>query len=107
MTPLSSLLVSHLIGLPTFGRIALTVLLLAPMGFLLGVPFAHGLSVVNAHHPSLTPWAWAINGCSSVVGSILTVIISMNFGFRVVLCTAAVVYLVAFAALLRGERATA
>jgi spermidine synthase len=99
---LSSLLVSHLIGLPVGVRIVLSAALLAPLGFLLGVPFAHGLAVVNAYHPSLTPWAWAINGCASVVGSILTVIVSMNFGFRAVIATAAVVYLVAFAALLRG-----
>ena len=76
----------------------------APLGMLLGIPFAHGLAVVNATHPALTPWAWAINGCASVVGSILTVVISMNFGFRAVLITAAVVYLVAFRALLRGGR---
>jgi hypothetical protein len=99
---LSSFFVSDLIGLPVGVRILLSALALAPLGFLLGIPFAHGLAVVNAYHPSLTPWAWAINGCSSVVGSILTVIVSMNFGFRAVIATAAVVYLTAFAALLRG-----
>ena len=98
---ISSLLVSHLIGLPLGARIAVTALLLAPMGFLLGVPFAYGLRVVSEQHPALTPWAWAINGCAGVVGSILTVIVSMNFGFRAVLLTAALVYVVAFVALLR------
>jgi spermidine synthase len=104
---LSSFFVAHLIGLPVGARIVLAAMLLAPLGILLGIPFAHGLAVVNATHPALTPWAWAINGCASVVGSILTVVISMNFGFRAVLLTAAVVYLVAFRALLRGARVPA
>ena len=101
---ISPLLVSHLIGLPLDARIAIAALLLAPMGFLLGVPFAYGLRLVSEQHPALTPWAWAINGCASVVGSILTVIVSMNFGFRAVLLTAALLYVVAFVALLREAR---
>ncbi len=102
----SSLFVSHLIGLPVGVRIALAVLLLCPIGLLLGVPFAYGLRVVTEHHPALTPWAWAINGSMSVVGSILTVIVSMNFGFTAVMCSAVVVYLVAFAALMGAPRAS-
>ncbi len=101
---LSSLFVSHLIGLPLGVRMLLTGLLLAPMGFLLGVPFAYGLRVLGERSPSLTAWAWAINGCASVVGSVLTVVISMNFGFRAVLFTAALVYLAGFWTLL-GSRA--
>lgn len=96
---LSSFFVSHLIGLPLAARIFLTAVALAPMGFLLGVPFAYGLRVVNLHHPSLAPWAWAVNGCASVIGSIATVVISMNFGFAAVLVTAAIVYVAGFAAL--------
>lgn len=103
----TSFFVSHLIGLPVAARIALSVLLLCPIGLLLGVPFAYGLRVVSQHHPLLTSWAWAINGSLSVVGSILTVIVSMNFGFTAVMCSAVVMYLVAFAALMDAPRATA
>ena len=46
--------------------------MLAPLGFLLGVPFSHGLRVMAQARPELGPWAWAINGCLSVVGSVLT-----------------------------------
>jgi hypothetical protein len=69
---------------------------------LLGIPFAHGLRVTNTLAPSLTPWAWAINGCLSVIGSILSVIVSMNFGFAAVLWCAAGVYALGFAALARA-----
>jgi spermidine synthase len=89
--------VEHCIALPLGARIAITAGVLAPLGVLLGMPFAHGLRVLHVESPALAPWAWAINGCASVVGSILTVIVSMNFGFAVVLYCAAAAYLTAFA----------
>jgi hypothetical protein len=46
----------------------------------------------------LLPWVWGINGCFSVLGSILSVIIAMNLGFVSVLLFAAVSYLFALLA---------
>ncbi len=92
-------IVSQLIATALPVRIAASVLMLAPLGLLLGIPFAYGLRVTSTHSPQLTTWAWAINGFLSVVGSILTVVISMNFGFSAVLWLAALVYIVGFAAL--------
>lgn len=89
-------LVSSLIGLALPLRVAITVLLLAPMGLLLGIPFAYGIRILDARSPGLIPWAWAINGCFSVIGSILTVVISMNLGFNVVLALSGTIYLGAF-----------
>ena len=86
-------------GLPFALRAGLTVLVLAPIGILLGVPFAYGIRLLNRSNPTLIPWAWAVNGSLSVVGSILTVIISMNFGFAAVLLLAGLLYPVAFLAL--------
>jgi hypothetical protein len=101
----SGAVVSAAIGAALPWRIAVTVLMLAPLGLLLGVPFAYGLRVANEYDPQLIPWAWAINGCLSVVGSILTVVISMNFGFSVVLWSASVVYVLGFACLIPLLRA--
>ena len=101
----SGALVHAVIGAQLPARIATAVLVLAPIGVLLGIPFAHGLRVTNTIAPSLTPWAWAINGCLSVIGSILSVIVSMNFGFAAVLWCAAGVYVLGFAALARATRA--
>jgi hypothetical protein len=61
------------------------------------------MRLLDQEDPELAPLAWAINGCLSVVGSILTVVISMNFGFAAVLWTAAAVYIVAFASLWTGR----
>lgn len=99
-------LVAHFIASPLPSRLFLASLALAPLGFLLGFPFAFGLRVLSERNAKLLPWAWAINGCLSVVGSIVTVIVSMNFGFSAVLTLAAVVYVVAFASLL-GRRSDA
>jgi hypothetical protein len=49
----------------------------------------------------LTAWAWGINGCLSVLGSIASVVLSMNFGFSVVMWIAVVIYGIGFAALHR------
>ena len=87
------------IGAALPARIAIAVGLLAPLGVLLGVPFAYGLRVAGAVDPWLAPWAWGINGCASVVGSIASVVLSMNFGFRVVLWCAALIYVTGFIAL--------
>jgi hypothetical protein len=95
----SHVLVRELIAAALPLRIAASVALLAPLGLLLGIPFAYGLRVAHAHDPRLTAWAWAVNGCLSVVGSILTVVVSMNFGFSAVLWFAAAVYLLGFALL--------
>jgi hypothetical protein len=93
------------IGLPLAARMLITVALLSPTAFLLGVPLAYGIRLLNRLNPSIIPWAWAVNACFTVVGSVLTVVISMNFGFNAVLLGAALVYMVGFAALPRERPA--
>jgi hypothetical protein len=44
------------------------------------------------------PWAWAINGCASVLSAILATLLAMTFGTRAVIFTAAALYLLAGAA---------
>ncbi len=98
-------IVTACIGLPLLLRALITALSLAPTAFLLGVPFAYGIRLLVRMNPSLIPWGWAVNGGFSVVGSVLTVVVSMNLGFTAVLIGALGVYAVAFAALPRGEGA--
>jgi hypothetical protein len=87
-----------LVGLPLPARIGLAVAILAPISLLLGVPFAYGIRLLNERNPSIIPWAWAVNGCFSVIGSILTVVVSMTIGFAATLAVAVAIYAVAFAA---------
>jgi spermine/spermidine synthase len=96
--------VSTFIGLDLPARIALTVVILAPIGVLLGIPFAYGIRLLDRLNPTLIPWAWAVNGCCTVIGSILTVVLSMNFGFNFVLDGALLLYIAAFFAVARASR---
>ena len=72
-------------------------MLLAPVGLFLGAPLVLGIRRLEELSPTAIPWAWAVNGFFTVIGSILSVIVSMNAGFTVVMFMAALAYGVAFA----------
>jgi hypothetical protein len=80
------------LGQTGWGRIALSVAALAPAGYLMGLPFAGGLRVVEEREPGLTPWAWAVNGSFSVISSVLAVMIALSWGFAIVLWLGAGAY---------------
>lgn len=103
----SEAIVHACIALPLVARGAVVIALVAPAAIALGMPFAHGISIVQKINPSFVPWAWAVNGTTTVVGSILCVIVSMQFGFAAVLLGSAAIYLLAFAALDRTSRRAA
>jgi hypothetical protein len=75
-------------------RVLIAVALMAPVGLLMGIPFPAGIRVLARVKPELIPWAWGINGYTSVVGSVLSVILGIEFGFQAVLLSAAAVYAV-------------
>ena len=91
------------------GRAALAVLLIAPVGFLLGAPLPTALVSVASRAPHRIPWLWSVNGATSVLGSILATLTALHGGLRLTLVVGAVAY--AAAALLslrvvtRQERA--
>jgi hypothetical protein len=82
-----------LIGLDLTYRVAVSVLLLAPLGLLMGMPFPLGIRLVDRVNPDLVAWAWGVNGFSSVIGSIMAVMIAQSHGFSIVIGLAVVVYL--------------
>ncbi len=80
---------------------AVVLILIAPLAFLMGMPFPLGLARVSGSLPELVPWAWGVNGCFSVISSVLAVILAIHIGFSGVVGAAAVTYLLA-AGLLSG-----
>jgi hypothetical protein len=74
-------------------RIAVSLGIVMPLGFLLGFAFPTGMKLVEAVDPQPTPWFWGINGATGVLASVLAVMLSMAFGIRVTLSVAAVCYL--------------
>jgi len=88
-------LFNWLVQLPGVLKIPVSVMLIAPLAFLMGMPFPIGLSVVSKRLPSGIPWAWGINGCASVASAILATLLAIHLGFVFVVLIAVLLYLLA------------
>jgi len=84
-----------LLGLPFIIKMLLTILFIAPSAFFMGMFFPSGLSQLSKHRPGLLPWAWGVNGALSVTGSVLADMLSLSFGYKVVLILVFFFYLLA------------
>ncbi|MDA3851511.1 MAG: hypothetical protein PF447_09590 [Spirochaetaceae bacterium] len=103
---LMPMILRGLLGLPFILKMLLTILFIAPSAFFMGMFFPTGLSQVSQHRPGILPWAWGVNGALSVTGSVLTTMISLTYGFHMVLILVMVLYLLAglvFPATMRKE----
>ena len=89
------LLFDATLGMPFAGRLVLSVALLAPLGIAMGVPFPRAIRALGAQAPALVPWAWAVNGSTSVVSAILATVLALSFGFTWVILGGAAAYLAA------------
>ena len=89
-----------LVGLPFGSRLLISGAFVIPLGFLMGMPFPTGLRAL-AESARLSngavEWAWAMNAAASVLGSVLAMIIAIQFGLTVTLATGAAAYLAALA----------
>ncbi|HEX3597649.1 MAG TPA: hypothetical protein VHU80_21220 [Polyangiaceae bacterium] len=91
-------------------RIFIAMSLIAPAGLCLGVFMPLGLRTVSritARPNEYVAWVWAINGFFSVIASILSTILAMVVGFRLLLVVALSIYLIGALALLRLPEAPA
>lgn len=75
-------------------KIAVSVGLIAPLAFFMGMPFPLGIDWLQKQHPHLIAWAWGINGYASVVSAILATCLAITFGFNIVILLAVGVYLI-------------
>ncbi|MEN8107302.1 MAG: SAM-dependent methyltransferase [Pseudomonadota bacterium] len=76
-------------------RIPVSILLIAPLAFCMGMPFPLGLMRLADAGPQLTPWAWGINGCASVLSAVLAALLAIQFGFMTVIVVALLLYIFA------------
>ncbi len=97
-------LLEVLVGLPFLVKLLLSALLLIPPGLAMGMPFPSGLRALSAQDslPGNLPtkhgaveWAWAMNAASSVLGSVLAMVIAIEFGLNVTLACGAAAYVAA------------
>lgn len=88
-------LMGRLGGAGTEARALAAALAIAPLGFMLGVPYPTGLARVAQRAPSRVPWLWGVNSTSSVLGSILATLSCMHFGGRAALGVGLALYALA------------
>ena len=88
-------LLDQLTALPDIMRILISAALIAPLAFCMGLPFPLGLARLADYAPDLIPWAWAINGCASVISAVLASLLAIHLGFATVIAVALVLYALA------------
>ena len=80
-----------LLGWPLGARMAVALVVMLPLAAM-GMPFPLGLRHLGLTHAELLPWAWAINGCASVVATSLATLVALGTGLVAVLVAAAASY---------------
>jgi hypothetical protein len=80
------------IALSQAARVVLALLIIAPAAFVMGMPFPLGIRLLTGTAEAEIPWAWGINGCLSVVSTLLAAVIAVEMGFAWVMILAAFAY---------------
>jgi hypothetical protein len=85
-------ILTSLVGLPVELKIPLSVLMIFPAGFLMGMPFPIGLARLEAWHKPALRWAWSLNAASSVLGSVGALVCAIYLGLMQTLLVGGLLY---------------
>ena len=96
-----SSLLSSLVWLPWALKVVLTVALIAPLGFVMGMPFPTGLKRLEEWHAPSVRWAWSLNAAASVLGSVGALVCAIYLGLVQTLIVGGLFYLAALAMIAR------
>jgi spermidine synthase len=107
-----------LVGMAFGYRLLVSGVLLIPLGFVMGMPFPTGLRALavlpapgfpagQGASENTVEWAWAMNAAASVLGSVLAMVIAIQFGLTVTLACGTASYVLALLMMpaLRAKRA--
>jgi hypothetical protein len=83
------------VGLPIMVKAVATVLLIAPTGFAMGIPFPTGLRLLEKHHAPSVRWAWSLNAAASVLGSVGALVLALYLGLVQTMLVGGALYLCA------------
>ena len=95
------------VGWPLPLKVIITMAMVAPAGFLMGMPFPIGLSQLGALYPRAVRWAWALNAAASVFGSAGAIFLSIYIGLRATVLVGAAMYLGALSVVWLRQRVAA
>jgi predicted membrane-bound spermidine synthase len=88
-------LLDRFIFLPFPLRMAASFVLISLAGLFMGAFFPEGIRRLGEADKGMIGWAWGANSFATVLGSILAVIVSINWNFTLVLVLAGIAYLAA------------
>ncbi len=80
---LLSVLLANLITATMTVKILASIVVIFPLGVVMGLFFPTGMRLVRAIRPAETPWYWALNGVFGVLASAMAVLISIFLGISV------------------------
>ena len=86
-----------LLTAPIYFRIFISMAMIFPVGFFLGMPFPLGILSLRDRENGAIGWAWGVNGLFTIIGGVLSVVWSLAFGFHTTLIMAVIIYVLAFA----------
>lgn len=66
-------------------RILLSVMLVSPLGLLMGVPFPTGLTVLGQARRHVIPWVLGANAAANALGTLIALLASWTLGFQTLL----------------------
>jgi len=86
-----------IISLPLGIKLTISLLLIAPAGIAMGIPFPSAIQGLRSERKSTIPWAWSVNSYFSVIASTGAVLASAGTGLFLTGLAAALCYLLAAA----------
>ena len=101
---LAPLFVRRFAAAQTPARILVAVVLLLPIGFLMGTAFPIGMRAASERYARLAPWLWGVNGAASVCASVLATAIALSWGISASFWTGFAFYVLALGAFFRATR---
>jgi hypothetical protein len=76
-------------------KAAVSIAILAPIGFLMCMPLPTGMRLLKVHRPDYIPWMWAVNGAFSVLGAVLAIALGILYGSSLAMVLGILIYLIA------------
>jgi MFS family permease len=95
------LMADYLLTVSNGWRYLVALLLMLPVGFLMGMPFPLGMHYLLENQVQRA-YAWSVNGCASVLSVIAAAQFAMSFGIPAIMAGAFLAYILAFVAIKKG-----
>lgn len=92
---------------PVWQRIGISLAMIIPLGVFMGIPLPLGILAIKDKPHGAIPWAWAMNGLFTVIGGVLSVVLALYMGFKLLFIAALLAYLLAFLAFVQLRKKVA